>query len=125
MSSRRPPRAPRDGPRAPGSTASPGASDDAPAQTNLGLLLQRALEAQQSAQAAAPEEPAVAEEAQSAGTKLCANCWNALTFKDESGRQMARCAKNLWVKPAFTYEELNSHKVRRWYADCPEYDDSE
>jgi hypothetical protein len=87
--------------------------------------LQRALEAQQSAQAAAPEEPAVAEEAQSAGTKLCANCWNALTFKDESGRQMARCAKNLWVKPAFTYEELNSHKVRRWYADCPEYDDSE
>ncbi|MGH2370889.1 MAG: hypothetical protein ACRDI2_22150, partial [Chloroflexota bacterium] len=70
-----------------------------------------------------PDEPVETEAGQ--GTQFCADCWNALTFKDADGRQLARCAKDLWVKPAYTYEELNSHKVRRWYADCPAYDDSE
>jgi hypothetical protein len=102
-----------------------GSGDDAPAQTNLGLLLQRALAAQQSTGAAEQEKPAEPGPEPEPGTKYCADCWNALTFKDERGRQMARCAKDLWVKPAVTYEELNSHRVRRWYADCPEYDDSE
>ena len=131
MSSRRPPRTPGGGaPRGPGSaprSGGAGGGDDTPAQTDLGLLLQRAL-AQQTAEAPAPEqEPAAEAGAAEAAreTKLCANCWNALTFKDERGRHMARCAKDLWVRPAFTYDELNSNKVRRWYADCPEYDDSE
>jgi hypothetical protein len=97
--------------------------------TNLGALLQQALAAQQTAQqtAEAPEEAAATEEAEETGRGLkpCADCWNALTFKDATGRQLARCAKDLWVKPSVTYEELNNHKVRRWYVDCPEYDDSE
>ena len=107
---------------------SSGPADDSPAQTNLGLLLQRALEAaqQQGAQTADTEESAGAEAVvQAREAKLCADCWNALTFKDEGGRQMARCAKDLWVRAAFTYEELNANRIRRWYADCPAYDDSE
>ncbi len=127
MSSKRPPRAPGGGaPRGPVNPPHSGGADDAPAQTNLGLLLQQALARQQTAEAPPQEQAPEAEEAEQArGTKLCADCWNALTYKDEQGRQMARCAKDLWVKPAFTYDELNSNKVRRWYADCPEYDDSE
>jgi hypothetical protein len=38
---------------------------------------------------------------------------------------MARCAKDLWVRHSFTLEDLNANRVRRWYANCPEYDDSE
>ena len=127
MSSRRPPRGPGGPGRAPANAPSGGGPEDTPAQTNLGLLLQRALEAaQQSAQPAQAEVAAEPEQvAEAAATKLCANCWNALTFKDERGRHMARCAKNLWVKPSVSVEDLNSNKVRRWYGDCPEYDDSE
>jgi hypothetical protein len=81
--------------------------------------------AQQSAEPA--EQPAEDQEEpeQLRETQLCANCWNATTFKDESGRTMARCAKNLWVIPAVTVEQLNANRLRRWYAVCPEYDDSE
>ena len=124
MSSRRPPRTP--GPRfGPTPASGGGAADDSPAQTNLGLLLQRAMEAaqQSSATTDAAETQEAAEELRE--TQLCANCWNATTFKDERGRMMARCAKDLWVRPAFTLDELNGNGVRRWYANCPEYDDSE
>ena len=99
--------------------------EDSPAQTNLGLLLQRALQQAQQSTEAGVEPQEVEEAVEDRETKLCANCWNALTFKDESGRTMARCGKDLWVRPAFTLEDLNANKVRRWYADCPEYDDSE
>lgn len=102
-----------------------GAGDDTPAQTNLGLLLQRALAAQQTTEAPEQEQPVLPAEEPGKGTKLCADCWNALTFKDDAGRQMARCALDLWVKPAYSYEDLNNHRVRRWHADCPAYDDSE
>jgi hypothetical protein len=124
LTAKRPPRSPGGGARGP--FGSPGGGDDTPAQTNLGLLLQRAL--QQAQQRTEPEETAAAEAEESREQRelqLCANCWNAQTFKDASGRLMARCAKDLWVKPVYTYEELNSNKVRRWYATCPEYDDSE
>ena len=103
-----------------------GGSDDNPAQTNLGLLLQRALQqqAQQSTQPAV--EPEQVEEAiEDRETKLCANCWHALTFKDDQGKTMARCDKDLWVRASYTTDDLNANRVRRWYADCPEYDDSE
>jgi hypothetical protein len=99
--------------------------------TNLGALLQQAMAAQQTTQQTAeaperePEAEAEAEVVVPLGVKPCADCWNALTFKDGDGRQMARCAKDLWVKASVTVEELNGHRVRRWYADCPEYDDSE
>ncbi len=126
LSSRRPPRGPggegRKGPP-------PATADDTPAQTNLGLLLQRALQAaQQTAQEEREtvKEKKAREEAEAGReTQLCANCWHAVTFKDEQGRLMARCAKDLWVKPFYTVEELNANKVRRWYAVCPEYDDTE
>jgi hypothetical protein len=107
------------------SPSTSGQDSDAPAQTNLGLLLQQALAAQQTAEAAEAEKPAEEPEAPARETNACADCWNALTFKDAEGRQMARCAKDLWVKPFVTYEELNNHKVRRWFITCPEYDDSE
>jgi hypothetical protein len=82
--------------------------------------------AQESAQASESTVSDEADEASDAAAlKLCANCWNAVTFKDDGGRHMARCAKDLWVKPAVTVEELNSNRLRRWYGDCPEYDDSE
>ena len=120
MSSRRPPRTP--GPRFGPNPV--GGAGDSPAQTNLGLLLQRAMEA---AQQPAQEEPDAEQEeaAELRETQLCANCWHATTFKDERGRTMARCALDLWLKPAFTVEDLNANKIRRWYANCPEYDDSE
>ena len=125
MSSRRPPRAPG-GSRGPFSPSPGGDSDDSPAQTNLGLLLQQALQRQAQTQAAPVDEAPEKEEAlERRETQFCADCWNAKTFKDDSGRQMARCARDLWVKPACTYQDLNNNKVRRWYADCPEYDDSE
>ena len=47
------------------------------------------------------------------------------TFKDDRGATMARCGQDLWVRPAFTLEDLNANRIRRWYADCPRYDDSE
>jgi hypothetical protein len=97
--------------------------------TNLGALLQQALAAQQTAQqpaeAPAEEAAAEAEEEERRESGLCADCWNALTFKDSEGRQLARCGKDLWVKTSYSYDELNNNKIRRWYADCPEYDDSE
>ena len=122
MNPRRPARGPggqRDGAGASG-------AEDGPAQTNLGLLLQRAL--QQQAQQS--EQPAVAEDETEDAvldteTKPCANCWNALTFKDDRGATMTRCAQDLWVRPAFTLDDLNANRIRRWYADCPRYDDSE
>jgi len=102
-----------------------GGGDDNPAQTNLGLLLQRALQ-QQAQQTTQPVEAEALEEAiEDRETKLCANCWNALTFKDDGGRMMARCGKDLWVRVSYSVEDLNANRVRRWYADCPEYDDSE
>ena len=85
--------------------------------TNLGALLQQALAAQQTTQ-----QPV---EVPMEGTTHCADCWNALTFKDEGGRQMARCSRDLWVKASVTLEQLNAHKVKRWYVECPAYDDSE
>ncbi|MGH2371023.1 MAG: hypothetical protein ACRDI2_22835, partial [Chloroflexota bacterium] len=98
MSSRRPPRAPR-GPTRPSTSG----GDDSSAQTDLGLLLQRALAAQQTAEAPEQEKPAEPVETEAGqGTQFCADCWNALTFKDADGRQLARCAKDLWVKPAYT-----------------------
>ena len=130
MSSRRSPRGPGGGPRGP-FNPSPAGNDDSPAMTNLGALLQQAMAAQQTTQQTAeaperePEAEAEAEAVVPLGVKPCADCWNALTFKDAGGRQMARCAKDLWVKASVTVEELNGHRVRRWYADCPEYDDSE
>ena len=27
--------------------------------------------------------------------------------------------------PSYTAEDLNANRIRRWYADCPRYDDSE
>ena len=82
--------------------------------------------AQESAQATGTTVGEEADEAaDAAALKLCANCWNAITFKDDRGRHMARCAKDLWVKPAFSVDELNNNKIRRWFGDCPEYDDSE
>lgn len=124
MSSRRPSR-PGGPPRGHGNSPSSG-GDDSPAQTNLGLILQRAMEAaQQTAQAADPQDAGYDESEAAQQTKLCANCWNAITFKNQTGRAMARCAKDLWIKPAYTLEELNTNKIRRWFVDCPEYDDSE
>jgi hypothetical protein len=97
--------------------------------TNLGALLQQALAAQQTAQqpaeAPAEEAPEAAEAEGSRKSGLCADCWNALTFKDGEGRQLARCGKDLWVKTSFSYDDLNNNKIRRWYVSCPEYDDSE
>lgn len=91
------------------------------------MLLQRAMaQAQQTAQEApAAEAEEAAEAVAQRESKLCADCWNALTFKDDRGRMMARCQQDLWVKPAYTVDELNANKVRRWYGDCPAYDDSE
>jgi hypothetical protein len=57
--------------------------------------------------------------------KRCADCWNCIIFKEEGGQLMGRCRKNLWLRPTYSYEEINSDRVRRWHADCPEYDDSE
>lgn len=126
LNPRRPSRGPGGASRGPGNNPTR-SSDDSPAQTNLGLLLQRALEAAkqqpEAEQTVAPEEAAEAVEERE--TKLCANCWNALTFKDDSGRHMARCAKDLWIKPSFAVDDLNKNRVRRWYADCPAYDDEE
>jgi hypothetical protein len=125
LNPRRPSRAPGGASRGPSGGSNLG--DDSPAQTNLGLLLQRALkEAEQSAQTAETVEPEdVVEAIEDRDTKLCANCWNALTFKEDSGRMMARCAKDLWVRPTYSVEDLNTNRVHRWYADCPEYDDEE
>jgi hypothetical protein len=123
LTSRRPPRTP--GPRFGSNPA--GGADDSPAQTNLGLLLQRAMQAAQqtgeTGEQAAVEQEEIAEELRE--TELCANCWHATTFKDDQGRMMARCAKDLWLRPSFTIDELNNNRVRRWYANCPAYDDSE
>jgi hypothetical protein len=112
--------------RGPGGSRDGGGSEDSPAQTNLGLLLQRALQ-QQAAQSTQPAvEPDEVEDAVvDTETKLCANCWNALTFKDERGVTMARCGEDLWARPSYTAEDLNANRIRRWYADCPRYDDSE
>jgi hypothetical protein len=57
--------------------------------------------------------------------KRCADCWNCIIFRDENGHLMGRCKKNLWLKPTYSYEDINNDRVRRWHADCPEYDDSE
>lgn len=120
MNPRRPGRS--QGPRESGGSA----GEDGPAQTNLGLLLQRALQqAQQTSAQPAVEPEEVIEAVEDRETKLCANCWNALTFKESDGRTMARCGKDLWIRAAFALDDLNAHRVRRWYADCPEYDDSE
>lgn len=125
MTPKRPNRPQSGGGRGP---AAPSSDDDSPAQTNLGLLLQRALQAAQVQQTETEPETSQEEEEPAISaheTKLCADCWNAITFKDERGRQLARCSKDLWVRAAFTYDELNNNKIRRWYADCPEFDDSE
>ena len=127
MNPRRPSRAPGGASRGTGGNQS---SDDSPAQTNLGLLLQQALkQAQQNAEVAQTEQTDDSDEARNAlenrAAKPCANCWNALTAKDTDGRMMARCGKDLWVRASYTLEDLNGDRVRRWYADCPEYDDTE
>ncbi|MER3405714.1 MAG: hypothetical protein C4289_11610 [Chloroflexota bacterium] len=81
---------------------------------------------------AAPEKPEVKEEKEEkeekkaeVKRKRCADCWNCIIFKDENGHLMGRCKKNLWLKPTYSYEDINNDRVRRWHADCPEYDDSE
>ncbi|MGI8424939.1 MAG: hypothetical protein ACR2NO_12650 [Chloroflexota bacterium] len=120
------PRRPARGPGGPREGGGGSGSDDGPAQTNLGLLLQRAL--QQQAQAStqpAAEAQEVDEAIGDTEIKPCANCWNALTFKDTRGGTMARCGLDLWVRPAFTLDDLNANRIRRWYVDCPAYDDSE
>ncbi|CAA9300359.1 MAG: hypothetical protein AVDCRST_MAG77-5943 [uncultured Chloroflexi bacterium] len=91
------------------------------------MLLQRALkDAEQTAQSADSVAPQNAMEAiEERDTKLCANCFNAKTFKDTDSRMMTRCAQDLWLRPAYTLEDLNNNRVRRWHADCPEYDDEE
>ena len=87
---------------------------------NLGLLLQQALREQKPAvEAVTPEETEPA-----APAKPCADCWHAKVFRRE-GVSMARCELDLWIKPVITDTELNDNAVRRWYVDCPEYDDSE
>jgi len=84
------------------------------------------MEAAQQSSATADDAAETQEEAEELReTQLCANCWNATTYKDNSGKMMARCAKDLWVKPTFTLDDLNGNRIRRWYANCPEYDDSE
>ena len=115
MSSRRPPRG---GPQRSSSGGS--GSDDSPAQTTLGLLLQRALEAQQQTQVPAEAVP----EEEKRPLKPCYDCWHAVTFRGEQG-PMARCDEDLWLRPAQTVAELNENKIKRWYVDCPAYDDSE
>lgn len=87
---------------------------------NLGLLLQQALREQKPA---APAEEREADEAP-APVKPCADCWHAKTFRRD-GVSMARCELDLWVKPVITNADLNGNIVRRWYADCPEFDDSD
>ena len=97
--------------------------------TNLGALLQQALAAQQTAQqpaeAPAQEAPADAEAEESPRDGLCADCWNALTFKDNE----RTAAGPLWQGPVgqdlIQLRQLNNNKIRRWYVSCPEYDDSE
>jgi hypothetical protein len=124
---RRPSRAPGGASR--GSGGNPASGDDSPAQTNLGLLLARALKEAEQAQQVEAADVDTADDGVLADedleTKLCANCWNALTFKDDSGHMLARCEKDLWVKESFTVQDLNTHRIRRWYIDCPAYDDSE
>lgn len=127
MNPRRPSRAPGGASRGNGGNQS---SDDSPAQTNLGLLLQQALkQAQQNAEVAQTEQTVDSNGARNAhedrAAKPCANCWNALTAKAAGGKMMARCGKDLWVRTSYTLEDLNSDRIRRWYADCPEYDDTE
>lgn len=87
---------------------------------NLGFLLQQALKEQD------PDKDATATltEETDVSKKDCADCWHAKVFRRD-GLSMARCSLGLWVKPVITDEQLNSGSVRRWYADCPEYDDSE
>jgi hypothetical protein len=73
-----------------------------------------------------PEKPKAVEDRKAeAKRKRCADCWNCIIYKDESGGLMGKCRKGLWQKPVYSYEEVNSDRVRRWHADCPEYDDSE
>ena len=88
---------------------------------NLGVLIQQALREQKPA--AAPAEVSEPEEA-APPLKPCADCWHAKVFRRD-GVSMARCELDLWVKPVVSNSELNANSVRRWYADCPEYDDSE
>jgi hypothetical protein len=123
LNPRRPSRGPGGASRGPGGP--PPRDDDSPAQTNLGLLLQRALQQAQQSEAQSVEPEELVEVVEDLETKPCANCWNALTFKDDRSQMMARCEKDLWVKAAYTVEDLNSNRIRRWYADCPAYDDSE
>jgi hypothetical protein len=88
---------------------------------NLGVVLQQALREQRPAVVPAaspePDEPELP-------SKPCADCWHAKVFRRD-GTTVARCELDLWVKPVVSNTELNSNAVRRWYADCPEYDDSE
>ena len=90
-------------------------------ETNLGSLLKRALASEQAA--SSPKITASSESEQE--PQHCADCWHATTFNDKRGNTMTRCEKNLWVRPVYSYDELNRDRVRRWHVVCPEYDDSD
>jgi len=123
-------RSPRDSGSRPPSGLSPMPSasgqDDSGSLGTLGVLLQRAQAAQRAQQDQAKDTEAAPVEAEVVETdrRQCADCWHAIAFKRD-GVSLARCDKNLWVKPTITAVDLNAHAVRRWYIDCPEYDDSE
>jgi hypothetical protein len=85
------------------------------------VYIQQALREQKPA--TAPPEASEPDEA-APPLKPCAECWHAKVFRRD-GVLVARCELDLWVKPVLSNVELNANAVRRWYADCPEYDDSE
>lgn len=109
------------GPARPPSGSEPDAAAGGSPFGNLGVLIQQALRDQKPA---APAPEAVGPEESPLPIKPCADCWHAKVFRRD-GVSMARCELDLWVKPVIPNKDLNSNDVRRWYADCPEYDDSE
>ena len=106
--------------RAPRDAFVPASSGLGEEETNLGSLLKRALASEQ---AASSRKAAASSESEQ--EQHCADCWHAVTFTDERGNTMVRCEKNLWVRPVYSYKELNRDRVRRWHAVCPEYDDGD
>jgi hypothetical protein len=96
----------------------------------LGALLKQALASDASTGGSAAAMPPVtdappAPPGSQPAVQHCADCWYAVTFTGEKDQLMARCEKNLWMRPVYTHDDLNQDKVRRWHAVCPEYDDSE
>jgi len=95
-------------------------------ETTVGAALKAALQAQARQEAAAPAAAPQEEDKQPTATaKRCADCWHATTFRGPDGQLCARCELNLWTRPWYSLDDLNNDRVRRWYKDCPEYDDSD